>query len=1394
MTLLHIYFALRKQQSFHRLLNGGHGQPSASVSTSSGKSWKHAGALNSGIGLEINALDALGRSVLHLACASTEPSSLEYIRMLLAHPAINVNVLDKESHWTPLHRALYAGNVSAAILLLKRPDINMSIKDFEGYTAYDLYNSTVRSAKPTADEEALAELFTWGTNRNAALGLGDGNDRVYPDQVVVPRKDDVARQHKKTFDDRFAPIHVRQVSMSKLHTVVLTSEPRDNIRVCGFGSGGRLGPSQHTQYRLMPLPDIKHTIESVALGQDHTVALTSTGEVLTWGLNRFSQLGYVIEVSLPGKHDEPIQAMPRKVGSLKKEFVIGVAACKTASACWTSAEIWTWGTNGGQLGYNKALVPVQVLPRKVSSIVKPVHAIAMTETLMACLLVTGDVMCVWSGGVSKISFPTQRFPSEISVYRPPQAAKGPIITKLTSCDDTIAALSSSGEVFTFTSPSVAEGGSAKSSSTFKPQRIWALRRQFSAVQDVDIGADGTVIVCTQSGHIYVRSRSAKGGQASSAKAFKFQRIPYIQRAVAVCANSTGAFGALRVDFKPPPIHVTARSFSYDIGEIQPYLGLSSRAEPLPTVPNATTPLLDADEDVEDASILDDIGDLSKFLHVLDECKNASDVVLPYNADAIIVASPLHLPAHRLILSVRCPVLGDILHGGRPLHDRSSGIEISLVSADKIRRIRIIGCHPFTVLILLRYLYSDELLAIWDLRIGTPFGSQFQTVDLKPVTIKAELQSLARILDLQLLSNALQSPGKRVPAPSQAEDFRLLYERTQSTRLSRRNTNEDSLAPDVALHLADEVVVWCHSVVLQARSPFFASFFGDSAWTSKRRDKSGIVDVDLKHLEWQVMEYVVRWMCYGDENLFESLDFVEGIDDVLSFMFSVISAANELLLDRLMLLCSQVILKHLDAYNACYLLTDATHFNATHLVERLQSYIAANLEMMLEGRMLEDLDPSVVRQLSEHICSAQTTKSLVSRSNLLANEALQKYAEWLAQQDIPVVFEPVDRPRIYRDSPKLLAPGPMRTYPMSAHPAADSGKAADTGLSGDELFAMDPVDVTPDRPVPSIAEPSGPVPVWKQPISAPRTDLKAIIAEAENTRVLGAASRPAHSAMGKPSQESLTQVATPQRSRIVASSSKPDVSPTPRRTSSDINVGKSSLLSESPAAAKPTHAKTPQRPAPQAGPSASKPQPNTPSLGPVFSPVRQVPSTSSSPGPRRVSNTGAAWTLPPVQPVVQPSVASSSLSFAEIQQLQLLQDMPAPKDKRSLVEIQEEERAVQLEADFMKWWAAEEARMQAEAYRASEALRAPPSRSKDQRGKKKSHSARPKPGEAHPAQGFGRSSKGGGEGGGGKASQSTTPAANGEMLQAGGSSRKSRGKPESTRSAVDESIHVRRAKK
>lgn len=51
------------------------------------------------------------------------------------------------------------------LLLLQRGDTDASLKDLEGYTAFDLYNSTVNGSKPFA-QEGVAELYTWGANRS----------------------------------------------------------------------------------------------------------------------------------------------------------------------------------------------------------------------------------------------------------------------------------------------------------------------------------------------------------------------------------------------------------------------------------------------------------------------------------------------------------------------------------------------------------------------------------------------------------------------------------------------------------------------------------------------------------------------------------------------------------------------------------------------------------------------------------------------------------------------------------------------------------------------------------------------------------------------------------------------------------------------------------------------------------------------------------------------------------------------------------------------------------------------------------------------------------------------------------------------------------------------------
>ena len=54
-----------------------------------------------------------------------------------------------------------------------------------------------------------------------------------------------------------------------------------------------------------------------------------------------------------------------------------------------------------------------------------------------------------------------------------------------------------------------------------------------------------------------------------------------------------------------------------------------------------------------------------------------------------------------------------------------------------------------------------------------------------------------------------------------------------------------------------------------------------------------------------------------------------------------------------------------------------------------------------------------------------------------------------------------------------------------------------------------------------------------------------------------------------------------------------------------------------------------------------------------------------------------------------------MSFVAIQYSQQEELVSPGKDKRSLREIQEEEQALEVEANFLKWWRAEEERVKEE---------------------------------------------------------------------------------------------------
>ena len=101
------------------------------------------------------------------------------------------------------------------------------------------------------------------------------------------------------------------------------------------------------------------------------------------------------------------------------------------------------------------------------------------------------------------------------------------------------------------------------------------------------------------------------------------------------------------------------------------------------------------------------------------------------------------------------------------------------------------------------------------------------------------------------------------------------------------------------------------------------------------------------------------------------------------------------------------------------------------------------------------------------------------------------------------------------------------------------------------------------------------------------------------------------------------------------------------------------------------------------------------------------------------HSGNVWLLPPAEPVSQPS-PSVPISFAEIQQLQSRPHIAAKEEHRSLRDIQAEETELQAEAEFMKWWTAEEERIRLENEAIAVSLLQQPQEIQQQRQQQQQH--------------------------------------------------------------------------
>ena len=181
------------------------------------------------------------------------------------------------------------------------------------------------------------QAWAWGLNGNGRLGDNSTTSRRTPVSVLGA---------VKTFC---------QIAAAAAHTVAIDKNGR--AWAWGFNSNGQLGDNS-TLSRITPVSVLgtTKTFCQITGGNAHTVAIDKNGQVWSWGLNGFGQLG---------DNSVTSRITPVSVLGATKTFCQILTGDFHIVAIDKNGRAWGWGLNSsGQLGNNSTLsrrTPVSVL-------------------------------------------------------------------------------------------------------------------------------------------------------------------------------------------------------------------------------------------------------------------------------------------------------------------------------------------------------------------------------------------------------------------------------------------------------------------------------------------------------------------------------------------------------------------------------------------------------------------------------------------------------------------------------------------------------------------------------------------------------------------------------------------------------------------------------------------------------------------------------------------------------------------------------------------------------------------------------------------------------------------------------------------------------------------------
>ena len=175
-------------------------------------------------------------------------------------------------------------------------------------------------------------VWTWGRNEWGQIGDGSQTTRNLPVQVL----------------DSDGGFFQGVVAIASGENFVLALTNDGLVWAWGENSSGQLGLPREEKSRQYPhLIDIKKPCKAVAAGHQHALALTTDGYVMAWGNNTYGQLGIgtYISTHMPSK-------VMMENSNLPLDHVQSIAAGDDHSmAIQNNGHVMLWGKNSsGQLG------------------------------------------------------------------------------------------------------------------------------------------------------------------------------------------------------------------------------------------------------------------------------------------------------------------------------------------------------------------------------------------------------------------------------------------------------------------------------------------------------------------------------------------------------------------------------------------------------------------------------------------------------------------------------------------------------------------------------------------------------------------------------------------------------------------------------------------------------------------------------------------------------------------------------------------------------------------------------------------------------------------------------------------------------------------------------------